>query len=66
MKSLKEKWERSIQSVRENGEKEIGGSSIITEGGKYRKKRAFDEFVSLKYPDSVMNPYPPKACQARE
>ena len=29
MKSLKEKWERSVQSVRENREKEVGGSSII-------------------------------------
>ena len=30
MKLLKEKWEKSIQSTWENGEKEIGGSSIIT------------------------------------
>ena len=30
MKSLKEKWERSVQSTRENGENEIGLSSIVT------------------------------------
>ena len=30
MKSLKEKWERSVQSVRENREKEVGGSSTVT------------------------------------
>ena len=29
-KSLKEKWERSIQLTRENGKNEVGGSSIIT------------------------------------
>ena len=30
MKSLKEKWERSVQSATENGEKEVGGSCTIT------------------------------------
>ena len=29
-KSLKEKWERSIQSVRENGEKDVGVSTTVT------------------------------------
>lgn len=29
-KSLKEKWERSIQSMEGNGEQEVGGSSTIT------------------------------------
>ena len=30
IKSLKEKWEKRIQSAKVNGEKEIGGSSTIT------------------------------------
>ena len=30
IKSLKEKWEKSVQSTKVNGEKEIGGSSTIT------------------------------------
>ena len=30
IKSLKEKWEKSIQSAKVNGKKEIGGSSTIT------------------------------------
>ena len=30
MKSLKEKRDRSVQSARENGEKDIGDSSTIT------------------------------------
>ena len=30
MKSLKEKWLSIVQSVREKGENEIGGSSTIT------------------------------------
>ena len=30
IKSLKEKWEKSIQSAKVNGEKEIGASSTIT------------------------------------
>ena len=29
-KSLKEKWESSIQSTRENGENKVGASSTIT------------------------------------
>ena len=33
MKSLKEKCERSVQSMRENGENEIGASSIVTIAG---------------------------------
>ena len=33
IKPLKEKWERSIQSAREKGEKEIGASSTITKVG---------------------------------
>ena len=31
-KSLKEKWLSIVQSVRENGENGIGGSSIVTVG----------------------------------
>ena len=30
IKSLKEKWEKSVQSAKVNGEKEIGGSSTVT------------------------------------
>ena len=30
MKSLKEKWERSVQLAREKGEKEVGVSCTIT------------------------------------
>ena len=30
IKSLKEKWEKSIQSAKVNGKKENGGSSTIT------------------------------------
>ena len=30
IKSLKEKWEKSVQSAKVNGEKEIGGSFTIT------------------------------------
>ena len=30
MKSLKEKWERSVQSAREKGGNEVGASCIIT------------------------------------
>ena len=30
MKSLKEKWLSIVQSAEEKGEKEIGGSSIVT------------------------------------
>ena len=30
MKSLKEKWLSMVQSVRENGENGIGGSSTVT------------------------------------
>ena len=33
MKSLKEKCERSVQSMRENGENEVGASSIVTIAG---------------------------------
>ena len=29
-KSLKEKWESSVQLARENGEKEVGSSSTVT------------------------------------
>ena len=31
IKSLKEKWEKSVQSAKINGEKEIGGPSTITD-----------------------------------
>ena len=30
IKSLKEKWEKSVQSAKVNGEREIGGSSTVT------------------------------------
>ena len=33
MKSLKEKWLNIVQSAEEKGEKGIGGSSTVTEGG---------------------------------
>ena len=32
MKSLKEKWLSMVQSAREKGENEIGGSSTVTVG----------------------------------
>ena len=32
-KSLKEKWLSIVQSTREKGENEVGGSSIVTGGG---------------------------------
>ena len=34
MKSLKEKWLSRVQSVREKGEKGIGGSSTVTSQGR--------------------------------
>ena len=40
IKSLKEKWEKSVQSAKVNGEKEIGGSSTITENRKIAETTA--------------------------
>ena len=31
IKSLKEKWEKSVQSAKVNGEKEIGSPSTVTD-----------------------------------
>ena len=39
MKSLKEKWEKSIQSTEVRGKKEIGGSSTVTELPQYLGSR---------------------------